>query len=774
MPPFGRSILLGLASLFLGTLLITNGWSAPTAAGLLVLLLAVSAVAATPRPAPPLPARHVGRFLAGVVVPAAAIALPALLLTLPFWTTFSPPPRNVGWEAGPFFAPLPFGLVHGLALVLLVPFLFLLYSRPAEGSDGPRRWTALGAWGTTALLALSLVDLAALLHGRLAPAPSIRVFVFGLAAVGLVLAFGDRLPPQERSAPALAAFAFLVLGGCELVYVWDRMNTVFKFGLEATLLLAVAGAAAVDQLVSRSRQPRAARLAWRAPPESSRSPRSRPRRWPSWVTSARDASRRRAERSTGWPTSRPTVPKSPPPSPGSRRTSRAFRRSPRPTAPPTRSTPASRRTRACRRSSAATTTSSSEASRARRSTGGSPTPTCSIPPERMRPAVLSTYGTRFVVSGREERGAMGQDGALGRLPDLLQPVFTHPGLTLYRVLLGPRLNSATSRLASIATAVVFEPQSETAAPSEPRGIASAPDGRVWVADFGNDRVVRFERDLRSPVAFGSKGTGKLEFQQPSAIAVGAEGRIYVADTWNSRIQVLSPEGVYISELTAELYGPRGVATDAKGRVFVSDTGEAASSGSGSTGGWRRVGELGAGADAAQRPDGDLRRCGRHGLGLRQRQRQAVPVRPRRPPSLLRPGPGLADGGPLGAPRGGGRRRQRLGLRTPRRRGADALAGRGAADEAPDSRYGGRRGEVHGPHLRSGRDENPGGRARRSALLAETPAEGRTIVSRETLGGRDATSRPPRPRRDDEPYLSSFHQMGRNVVPVPNAALSSMP
>ena len=573
VPPFGRSILLGLASLFLGTLLITNGWSAPTAAGLLVLLLAVSAVAATPRPAPPLPARHVGRFLAGVVVPAAAIALPALLLTLPFWTTFSPPPRNVGWEAGPFFAPLPFGLVHGLALVLLVPFLFLLYSRPAEGSDRPRRWTALGAWGTTALLALSLVDLAALLHGRLAPAPSIRVFVFGLAAVGLVLAFGDRLPPQERSAPALAAFAFLVLGGCELVYVWDRMNTVFKFGLEATLLLAVAGAAAVDQLVSRSRQPRAARLAWRAAtgivalaafatsalafvghvrtrrvetprgtldglaylathrPEESAAvawleknvaglPAIAEAYGPAYQEYARFSSNSGLPTIVGWDY-------------------HVFQRG-------------KPREAIDRRISDAHLLYSSREDAAGR--------------------VLSTYGTRFVVSGREERGAMGQDGALGRLPDLLQPVFTHPGLTLYRVLLGPRLNSATSRLASIATAVVFEPQSETAAPSEPRGIASAPDGRVWVADFGNDRVVRFERDLRSPVVFGSKGTGKLEFQQPSAIAVGADGRIYVADTWNSRIQILSPEGVYMSELTGELYGPRGVATDAKGRVFVSDTG----------------------------------------------------------------------------------------------------------------------------------------------------------------------------------------------------------
>lgn len=263
VPPFGRSILLALASLFLAALAITNGWSLPAAALFLALLLAASGFAATPRPEPPLPAKRLGRLLAGVVVPAVAIALPAILVTLPFWRSFEPPPRHLGWERGPGYDALSFGLVHGLALAIVVPFLLALFHETRRDPARPRR-AALLTGGLSLLFGLSLLELPALLHGRLAPAPSIRAFLAGLALLALALAFGRGLPARERTAPALAAAGFLVLLACEVVFVWDRMNTVFKLGLDATLFLAVAGAAALDGLLARRSVPGPARAARRA------------------------------------------------------------------------------------------------------------------------------------------------------------------------------------------------------------------------------------------------------------------------------------------------------------------------------------------------------------------------------------------------------------------------------------------------------------------------------------------------------------------------------
>ncbi len=571
VPPFGRSMLLGLAALFLGTLLITNGWNAPTAGGLLFLLLFVSAVAGTPRPEPPLPARRIGRFFVGVVVPGVAIVLPALLFAFPFWKSFSPPPRNVGWEAGPFFDPLPFGLVHGLGLVLVVPFFLSLLSASTEEADRTRRWRTFYTWGLALLLALSLVNLPSLLHGRLAPAPSIRIFVLGLAAIGLALAFGSRVAPGERAAPALAAFAFLILAGSEFVFVWDRMNTVFKFGLDVTLLLAVAGAAALERLLAR--RPGLARGAWRTAAALVG--------LAAFATSvlavAGNVRTRRVE------TPRGTL------------DGMAYLRNHRPDEAAAAEW-IEKNVPGLPSIAEAYGPAYQEYGRFSANTGlptivgwdyhvfqrGKPRPAIEqrivdvsslfSSSEISASRVLSTYGTRFVVSGREERAEPGGGEGLRRLQDLLEPVFSRKEVTLYRVRMGPRLGKAISERPGVASAAAFESLPGPEGLAEPRGVACAPDGRIWVADFGHDRIVRFEPGLLSPVAFGRKGRGRAEFQQPSALAIGTDGRVYVADTWNSRIQVLSPEGKWLAELTADLFGPRGVATDRKGRVLVSDTG----------------------------------------------------------------------------------------------------------------------------------------------------------------------------------------------------------
>jgi hypothetical protein len=79
----------------------------------------------------------------------------------------------------------------------------------------------------------------------------------------------------------------------------------------------------------------------------------------------------------------------------------------------------------------------------------------------------------------------------------------------------------------------------------PEGIAAHPDGRVWVADTGNHRVVRLfnpgDRLIRRGI-IGGQGEGPGQFRSPSDVAVDSQGRLYVADTGNSRIQVFDADG----------------------------------------------------------------------------------------------------------------------------------------------------------------------------------------------------------------------------------------
>lgn len=76
----------------------------------------------------------------------------------------------------------------------------------------------------------------------------------------------------------------------------------------------------------------------------------------------------------------------------------------------------------------------------------------------------------------------------------------------------------------------------------PRGVAISEDGRVWVADTGNHRVVVYDGLLQNPQKIGRKGPAPGEFSSPVGIAAAPDGRIYVADTGNRRIQILGPDG----------------------------------------------------------------------------------------------------------------------------------------------------------------------------------------------------------------------------------------
>ena len=81
--------------------------------------------------------------------------------------------------------------------------------------------------------------------------------------------------------------------------------------------------------------------------------------------------------------------------------------------------------------------------------------------------------------------------------------------------------------------------------SSPKGIAvtgTAPNLNVYVADTGNNRIVPYTFNTVSKVfnyvtggAFGTYGTGSVQFNQPNKITIDGSGNFYITDTTN-RIQ----------------------------------------------------------------------------------------------------------------------------------------------------------------------------------------------------------------------------------------------
>jgi len=119
--------------------------------------------------------------------------------------------------------------------------------------------------------------------------------------------------------------------------------------------------------------------------------------------------------------------------------------------------------------------------------------------------------------------------------------------------------------------------------NDPEGISIDKDGRLFIADKDNNRILVWDQDGTPLASYGSFGTradwrNPPQFNHPSAVFVPPSKQIYVSDTLNHRIVILDEKGLVVSTFgtqgseAGKFNLPRTLCEDHFGNIWVLDSG----------------------------------------------------------------------------------------------------------------------------------------------------------------------------------------------------------
>ena len=110
------------------------------------------------------------------------------------------------------------------------------------------------------------------------------------------------------------------------------------------------------------------------------------------------------------------------------------------------------------------------------------------------------------------------------------------------------------------------------------GITFDLKGNVWVADGGNNKVLKLSQDGRLLQTIDHAGSKSDHFNHPLGVSVSPEGLVYICDSRNHRVTVHDEEGMFLFAFGSKgrgpgcFDGPGDVTFGSDGLVYVTDRG----------------------------------------------------------------------------------------------------------------------------------------------------------------------------------------------------------
>jgi hypothetical protein len=101
-------------------------------------------------------------------------------------------------------------------------------------------------------------------------------------------------------------------------------------------------------------------------------------------------------------------------------------------------------------------------------------------------------------------------------------------------------------------------------------------GNIFVADYFNNRVIKFDATGNVITQWGSGGSGDGQFHNPQDVAIDSVGNLYVTDTNNHRIQKFNNNGQFILKWGSfgsgdgQLGFPSRLAIDSNDIIYVTE------------------------------------------------------------------------------------------------------------------------------------------------------------------------------------------------------------